>query len=387
MRRLICSLLIIVLTMSIMTACQNDKKDEIATKKKEAKEVILKDCALERDNEFGGIFIKITIEDFNKLGFEYGDSLDLDFSNGYKEKDLPYYSGYYVEAGNKLVVAYPGYPYIRVGINYGDDLYKIAKVNDKDTVTVEVAERGKYSEVQKVMDMHYTDIPSDYESDIVFANFRYSVGGDMKKEMLYRSASPCDNQHQRASYADALAKKAGVNFVLNLSDNDEDIKGYFKEKEFDSSYYKKLHKDGKVCAIDLDANYKSDDFKKKLAKGLTEMSKSEGPYLIHCVEGKDRTGIVCLLLEALVGASYQEILDDYMITYDNYFGVNKESNNDTYNSIITIHLNTMLRYITGEKEDEKLIEANLEESAREYLKGGGMSEKDIDNLVDKLKEE
>ena len=53
------------------------------------------------------------------------------------------------------------------------------------------------------------------------------------------------------------------------------------------------------------------------------MTEHSGPCLIHCVEGKDRTGFVCALMLALAGASAQEIIDDYMITYYNYYGITK----------------------------------------------------------------
>ena len=58
------------------------------------------------------------------------------------------------------------------------------------------------------------------------------------------------------------------------------------------------------------------------------MSKNEGPYYIHCVEGKDRTGFVCAVIEGLANATYEEIVDDYMKTYDNYYGVNESSNRE-----------------------------------------------------------
>ena len=37
----------------------------------------LSNCSIVHELEFGGVYLKITIEDFNKLGFEYGDSVFL----------------------------------------------------------------------------------------------------------------------------------------------------------------------------------------------------------------------------------------------------------------------------------------------------------------------
>ena len=57
---------------------------------------------IEHEQEFGGVYIRITIDDFNRLGFEYGDSVNVKFSNGYELNDIPYYNGYYVDAGEPL---------------------------------------------------------------------------------------------------------------------------------------------------------------------------------------------------------------------------------------------------------------------------------------------
>ena len=58
------------------------------------------------EKEFGGVYLEMTIEDFNEKGFSYGDSVDVIFSNGYKLEDIPYYNGYYVAAGDPLLIAY-----------------------------------------------------------------------------------------------------------------------------------------------------------------------------------------------------------------------------------------------------------------------------------------
>ena len=62
----------------------------------------------------------------------------------------------------------------------------------------------------------------------------------------------------------------------------------------------------------------SEDFANKLREGLLFMIKRT-PYLIHCVEGKDRAGITVALLEAIMDASVEEIYKDYVKSYENYF--------------------------------------------------------------------
>ena len=69
---------------------------------------VLKDCPVEHEEEFGGVYIKNTIDEFNAYGFDYGDSVSISFTNGYKLEDIPYYNGYYTRTGETLLVAYPG---------------------------------------------------------------------------------------------------------------------------------------------------------------------------------------------------------------------------------------------------------------------------------------
>ena len=47
--------------------------------------------AIMHEEEFGGVYIDLTIDDFNALGFAYGDSVDVTFSNGYRLEGIPYY--------------------------------------------------------------------------------------------------------------------------------------------------------------------------------------------------------------------------------------------------------------------------------------------------------
>ena len=75
------------------------------------------------DDEFGGVYIRYSAEKLRLLGITFGDSVDIEFSNGFTVKGLPYYSGYYNPAGEALLVAYPGYPFIKAAVNFGGDLW------------------------------------------------------------------------------------------------------------------------------------------------------------------------------------------------------------------------------------------------------------------------
>ena len=389
---------LVMLTGLCFSACEKKEPDG----KGEEHEVIeISDYPTIHETEFGGVYIEISIDDFNKRGFSYGDSVDVEFSNGFLLEDIPYYNGYYVDAGEPLLIAYPGYDYIKAAINYGDDLWEVgglmasrteekkklwslAKLDEHSTASVILNTKGKYRDIQEARDIHYTDIRSDYPSDVVFANFRNIVMGNISQGKVYRSASPCDNQHKRAPYVDELIKEAGVSFILDLADNDLKIEKYMAAEDFSSPYFASLYEEGKVCPLALSMNYLSDDFAVKIADGFIAMAENEGPYLIHCTEGKDRTGFVCMLLEGLAGASYQQIVDDYMLTYDNYYKINKENDPAKYQVILEKNLDAMIKTVIGDSDADPK-NSDLSFYARQYLLNAGMKDDQIDALLEKLK--
>ena len=344
---------------------------------------------IHEEPKFSGVYIEKTIDEFNNLGFEYGDSVDIIFSNGYELKDLPYYSGYYSKTGEALLVGYPGYDYIDACINNGDSLWLIGNFENGDTASIIRNEKGKYKKNEKLLSIKYTNNRNDYSSDEIFANFRNVKVGNIKDNVLYRGASPIDNQHKRAKYANDLIKKVGIKYDIDLSDNDEDIKIYFEKEDFASDYFKSLYDNGKVCVNPLTMNYKSETFAKMIVKAMEDMSKNEGPYYIHCLEGKDRTGFLLMVIEGLAGASYKEMINDYMITYDNYYGVNERTNKEKYEAIKNNYIDDMLRSIAdddsytgnGTIELEDLDWVNI---MGRYLIKHGMTEEDIDKWYDRL---
>ena len=416
MRRTMALILALIMACIVFTSCVDITvtpvpAEESAAPEEEARdntaedeEIIpmIENIAIQHEPEFGGVYIEMTIEDFNEKGFEYGDSVDVIFSNGYALEDIPYYNGYYVDAGDPLLIAYPGYDYIKAAVNYGEDLWETAELKlgedaepvvtlfqsldleEHDTATVVLRERGKYKDIQIARDIHYKDERNLFPSDEVFANFRNMTVGDLREGAVYRSASPCDNQHNRAPYVDALIADAGVNCILDLADNDVKINRYMAADDFNSPYFQSLYDDGKVIPLAMNMNFFSDEFKEKLAYGLTAMSEADGPYLIHCTEGKDRTGFVCMLVEMLAGASYQEIVDDYMVTYDNYYEITEEKDKQKYDIILDKNLIAMMKTVVGDDEAD-LTTADLAAYSRQYLIDCGMEETAIDTLLEKIR--
>lgn len=378
---------ILVLALLILSLCACQKK-------KEESNPSIADYPIEHEMEYGGVYIKIAIDDFNALGFSFGDSIDLTFDNGRKLEDIPYYNGYYVDAGEPLLIGYPGYEYIKATINYGQDLWdefslkvpanveglwKKAVLEEHNTATITLHEKGKYLPIQEASDIHYFDERERYDSDAMFANFRSMNLGKLKRDVIYRSASPCDNQHNRAPYVDALIREAGVKTILDLADNEVKIEKYIARDDFASPYFLSLYDSDQVIPIALNMNYLSDDFGMKIVQGFNLMAEKEGPYLIHCTEGKDRTGFVAMLIEALAKASYEEIEADYMKTYANYYRIDKSNDKEKYQIILERNLDGMIAFMVNDAGID-FKNCDLSIYAENYLQRCGMSEEQIQAL-------
>ncbi|MBQ3993477.1 MAG: tyrosine-protein phosphatase [Erysipelotrichaceae bacterium] len=378
---------ILVLALLILSLCACQKK-------KEESNPSITDYPIEHEMEYGGVYIKIAIDDFNALGFSFGDSIDLTFDNGKKLEDIPYYNGYYVDAGEPLLIGYPGYEYIKATINYGQDLWdefslkvpanveglwKKAVLEEHNTATITLHEKGKYLPIQEASDIHYFDERERYDSDAMFANFRSMNLGKLKRDVIYRSASPCDNQHNRAPYVDALIREAGVKTILDLADNEVKIEKYIARDDFASPYFLSLYDSDQVIPIALNMNHLSDDFGMKIVQGFNLMAEKEGPYLIHCTEGKDRTGFVAMLIEALAKASYKEIEADYMKTYANYYRIDKSNDKEKYQIILERNLDGMIAFMVNDAGID-FKNCDLSIYAENYLQRCGMSEEQIQAL-------
>ena len=346
-----------------------------------SKKPALNDYSIYHDDEFGGAYIKISADEFNKLGFKYGDSVDVSFTTGNKVwTDVGYYNGYYVPAGQELLVAYPGYEHIKFCINYGDDIYADNHFDENTKVTITLNKAGKYKAIQDTLSISYSDKIEEYPSREAFANFREMKGGQFKEGVLFRGASPVDNSRKRAATVDSLLQEHAIQYNIDLADKNTDGAKYQVNQ-----YFQSLVDANKVVFLGMAAAYKKDDFSQKMKTLFETILANDGPYYIHCLEGKDRTGYVCMVIEALCGASYDELVDDYFITYKNYYGIEKDT--DKYNAIKELHIDEMIRYVFSFEENAnvRLLGASpYHTKANNYLLSIGLTQEQIDAVQMKL---
>ena len=330
------------------------------------------------DEEFGAVSLGCSLEEFMQTGFELGDSCDVELSNGFRMEDVPVYDGYYVKSGFPLIVLYPGYAHPGFTFSNTGDMWNFAGAKDGDTVTVTLREKGKYMEIQDVMSAVYSNDRNDYESDEMFSTFRQLSGGDLRSGMFFRGASPVDDRILRAACTDGLIRKAGIGFILDLADTVEKAISY---PYFKGSRFEELFSEEQAVCLGINSDYRSSKYAASLTDGFRQMMDQDQPVFIHCTEGKDRTGFVGLLLEALAGANYEEIQRDYMLSYENYYGITETGTPEKYSAVVEIRFRDMVEWFSGVPEGTDLSGKTFIQPARDYLSAAGMTETEIDSLI------
>ncbi len=362
--------LTILLASSLVafTSCRNNSKGQ------------LYNAGIIQDTKFNSCTVNITIADFTELGFNLGDSCDVKFSNGYELKDVPYYNGFYVKNAYPVIVAYPSSTNILITYN-NTGIWDVAGLSEKDTVDICINTAKKYLETQETFGQSYAVSRDKYDSDEEFSNFRALKGGNLKDNLVFRGASPVDNSRNRAKITDELLEKNEIKSVVDLADTKENMEEYFTESGFSSKYTKNLYEEGKDILLGMGSSYSSLTYKESVVKGFNHMIETDGPYYIHCMEGKDRTGFVCALLEALMGATYDEMCEDYMLTYKNYYKITKEYTIQKYNAIVDLYFDAFMEELSGSTDKNVLKNSDYTIFAKNYLKEGGMSEEKINELI------
>ena len=330
-----------------------------------------------KDTKYGAATTSFTAANLEAAGFKLGDSCDVSFGNGYTLTDIPYYNGYYVKTGEPVIVAYPNSEYVQVQLNNAD-LCATAGLDDGMSVTITMNTPDKNNLTQETLGQVYSTDRADYASDEQFSNFRALTGGNLRENFLFRGASPVDNSRKRAAITDNLLKNNGIKTVIDLADSDAEMQGYFASADFNSSYTKSLYDEGRVTMVAIGASYSTDAYRQGVAKGMRALLQNGGPAYIHCMEGKDRTGFVCMLVEALAGASYDEMCADYMKTYENYYGITLSGTPDRYAAVAKLYFDGFAEFLLDTTNGDAIVSGNYKQAATNYLLDAGMT---LDEIV------
>ena len=388
MRKFLATLLALAMALSLMVpAAWAEPADEPASATYEA---VLGETA----RKYGNIELDISTEEFMKAGFAYGDVVTVDVNgNSY---EMPVCSNYNdVDTRKMLVRATKGASSVIVAINYGQlavdaglakpntdpavsDKYVAADgVTYPVKVTITMKDKGAYFAEwdARQLPQRTGDRNADmYKNltDAEFANVRAIETTGMGEGVLYRGSSPInDAVEDRNPYADAAAKAAGIKTFINLADSEAAAKAY---PGWEGSYYSTQD----AVFLNMPVAFTTDAFKTGLANGYRHIasSETEAPYYMHCTEGKDRCGIASAVLECFMGASYGEVVADYLVTYYNYYGI--QPGTEKAANIAKYGIVSALQTMFGV---EDLSKADLQAEALDYLLEIGLNAEEIGSLL------
>ena len=213
------------------------------------------------------------------------------------------------------------------------------------------------------------------------ANFRdlggYSCNGGMTKwGVFFRSTS----LHKAVEEDVAIMERVGISRILDLRyPGEREEKPDVPVKGADWMGISLL---GTIPVEDLDVNDEEEDTKTlinmyrqiiassraEIKDSVQAMIQAEGPALFHCAAGKDRTGILAMLLLGAVGVSREDIIADYEMSH-HYIRSFTEDISGSHGSNI-----------------QKLFDEIVEEwgSVTGFLQECGISQKELSRLNEKF---
>ena len=342
-------------------------------------------------SKYGNVKIKLSHAQVLEA-FEYGDVLTVSF--GSESVDVPLCKSFSdVDSGcpglflqmdgeveeTELCINMSNFAEtygIAEKITYEDKSYEwqyCEGMSEETVFTVTLKEKAGYLEQFTIRSMTYTDLREDYStlSDAEFANFRPVTAGQIGEGILFRSSSPVNPEHNRSVYADAAAAEAGVTVFIDLADSDTTV---MEHEGVEKSYFVTQ----KYVAVAASMDFTNAENAERLAEALRFMADNPGVYCVFCDEGKDRTGVVLAILEGLMGAGYDEIAEDYMLSYVNYYGLTPAD--EAYAMTLNGNLTKNLTNILG--ADPKT--ADLQQAAEKYLASIGLTAEEIAGLKNSL---
>ena len=263
------------------------------------------------------LVLDIGMEDLEGLGAEIGDDILVEteddafsvlLSPSPKYKGIPIYGGYIAEVSGRVNIGYTICNHITLDYKVGDILT--------------LSREGRNPIIDKMPNYlnGHSDDPDDYDNAVIFGNLREVSGGDLVPGLLYRSASPW-NAGNRSPVADDYHRGLGTEYLICINLNEDELAGYVERMP--DAYASGLYREGKVSCRLLHAAVHS--YPDEIGFVIDSLLEADGRTGIFCTYGKDRTGFYCAVIEGLAGATYDEILKDFMVSMCNYYHIEEGS--------------------------------------------------------------
>ena len=332
-------------------------------------------------NKYGNVILTIGPESMTALGYEPGDIVAVEI--GGAELRMPIGTAYSdVDSGEPVCCfkssSTTGTKVVVLAVNGGNLAAEMGVSGPDAAVMISMAEKQGYADEYELhrLTASRSNERADYPnlSDAEYANFRAVETRGMGAGTLYRSSSPIDPALNRNAEADAALLAAMVRTVVNMADSEESMRQY---ADYSLTHYAACD----ILALDMGADFTAAEYRQKLAEGLRFIASHDGPYLIHCKEGKDRTGFAAAVLECLMGAGADEVVRDYMLSYTNFYGI--EPGTRPYELLAAGNIESTLARAFGVSSIRD-AGVDLRALAEAWLEGCGMSRGELAQLKARL---
>ena len=285
----------------------------------------------------------ISYDDFTKLGFHEGDSVDFICDGKTLLEDIPFLSVCVLPEGMYCLNAREGFNWIRIEMRLGN-MWEQLKMQSPSIGEILLRLPGKYINLQKTFCADFSVYRRDYLSDEHYTTYRELKTGKIHSGRFYCSASFFDVP-ERCQYLNKQLDRDGIKYCLNMSCGKDMMNEFIRNSGSDVPYIRKLFEENHIYTTMLSANYMSPDFRRGLAKAMRELLLHKGPYLLQCKAGLDRTGFLSILLGALAGADSKEIVKDYMSSYERLCGITIERDPDKYKILRHFQANRIMKVL------------------------------------------
>ena len=203
-------------------------------------------------------------------------------------------------------------------------------------------------------------------------NFREIRIGNIAPNILYRSSHPI-KENKQEKIISLLATNVRIETVINLCDTKSGI----TRKALFAPWYNRLLKNNKVLSMNFSTYGKN--IRRKIKKALQFIIITDGPWLIHCHAGIDRTGFVCMIIESFMGATLDDVINDYLESFNSIFESSVHNQTNRADSLRAMQI------LLTMSNSQTINEQNLQKIATRYLQNNvKLSPKEIELLRMKL---
>ena len=183
----------------------------------------------------------------------------------------------------------------------------------------------------------------------------------IKQGMIYRAASL--DEVTVKGIQDAIYRY-GIKTDIDLRNSGEGSAGTSSPLGKNVNYYSLPG----AYYVKSAANVKDPIYQKNMAETIKIFADEENyPIIFHCAIGRDRTGTLAAILEAFLGASYNDILADYELSFFSEAGCKDGASDEA----MLVQINELYSFL------ENYGDGNVSENTKKYLLDIGVSPEDL----------